>query len=908
MHGQEGFKEKRGADWPSSSEHPPASLCPLDRPGHRGGLLRWSPPPDLNPPVWAYVLQARAEDEDQWVNVDEHVSANRTETVVPGLHKDRVYRLRLLSRHGEMLSEPSPSVNVTTVGMDMYPSTSRLLEFGPEPLLAGVLGGVAFMCLALVVLLGVACLISHKRERRRRERTHDAPPSIFKRSPSIKTSGSGSPDSVLKKTLLPSSNLYPTTSSASSCSTDCSAYSTQNKPRSYSRASPNRTSSSPISHAIEMISRGPDGRFLTSEYDTLSIDSKKDYDLHNRRSISLHSDCDEKKEPAYVLSVDLPPCKPVQSTPYNHVYPLIQIQKPTYEGMPDFSSLCSNSSLATLPHPSPSFPVLPHIRSGFGQPTTTASTLVLQMEHERETGNLSRCLKLAQEREELERELRRYTQNDDFEEDSTWQCRSKTLPRKASPQHHPGSFSSASLHWEAHRLASLPPTPTPHLTRFGSVSPSCFQKDRLARTPPSREEAERFCQDGRLAHPRIPSIRQERVDMAPEGLDKSANSSVRIRPGDSRCDARRQNNPSFTMLPFQSEKYPQRCHSVIGMLPVSSNVTNEDVEMSVDEPDLEKLVESTPKAMLHQRIASHVQNGCALPRKEFRTMRRSKSLNSRSPVPKGEEVKRPSSPSSTLHERWAKLPTKNKETKRRSQSLDSRRRKDANFLTPDAWINSLSQENCADIAPRRPTSLVWETQGSTERAKSPSHKIQMNNPQQRLTTNHSSNGYYEHDYNYHKAMKAAGRYLDAIKNPFLEDDGRYFEQEEEEEEGYTAVPESGSYSSYASSGRGSMDPPNNRLSLCHMSPTPTTPRESPARMEEKVNGHMNHSHSRRKESVDENYEWDSADVCSQAGEHDGLLPPLPLQKPALCCNPPRTHLTSSARPPAPPQPEAAVLF
>uniref|UniRef100_A0A3B4BK78 Immunoglobulin superfamily, member 9a n=1 Tax=Periophthalmus magnuspinnatus TaxID=409849 RepID=A0A3B4BK78_9GOBI len=792
-----------------------------------GILLRWTPPLDQYPPISAYLLQSRAEEEEEWGTVDEDVSPNRSEMVVPGLHRDRVYQLRLLSRRGEMLSEPSPSVNVSTVGMDMYPSTSRLLEFGPEPLLAGVLGGVAFMCLALILLLGVACLISHKRERRRRERrdgTHK------------KTSGSGSPDSMLKKTLLPSSNLYPTTSSTSSCSTNGSTYSSRNKRQSFS--SHNQTSSSPLTNGIEMISRGPDGRFITSEYDTLSIVSKKDFDLHERRSISLQSDCDDKKESAYVLSVDLPPCKPEQSTPYNHIYPLVQVQKPSYEGLPDFSSLCSNSSLATLPHPSPSFPVLPHIRSGFGQPTTTASTLVLQMEHEREKGNLSRCLKLAQEREELERELRRYTQTDDYEEDSMLKYRSNTLPHKASLHHHPGSFSSASLHWEAYRLASLPPTPTPHLTRFGSVSPSCFQKERLARTPPSHEGAERFCQDGRLTLPRTPSKRQEKRDATPEGFDKSTNSTSKMRAGDLCCEERRQNG--FTM-PFQGEKYPQRCHSVIGVLPTCSKVLNGDVEMSVDEPDMNRLVDSTLKPMLHQRIASHVQNGCALSHKEqFHTIRRSKSLNSRSPVLKGEDVKRPTSPP-------ARSPTKTQESKRRSQSLDSRRRKANNFLTPDAWINSLSQENCANLTPLRPTSLVWDTQSSPRRAKSPAntHKIQINSSQQRLTPEHLSNRNYEprrdtttQDYNYHEAMRAAGRYLEAIKKPFLEDDGRYVEYEEEEE-GYRGIPESGSYSSYASSGRGSMDPPNNRLSLCHMSPTP---QESLARMEDKISAHMEHSH------------------------------------------------------------------
>lgn len=54
--------------------------------------------------------------------------------------------------------------------MEIYPATSRLLEFVPEPLLAGVLGGVGFMCLALVLLLGSACVISHKRDQRRRKK------------------------------------------------------------------------------------------------------------------------------------------------------------------------------------------------------------------------------------------------------------------------------------------------------------------------------------------------------------------------------------------------------------------------------------------------------------------------------------------------------------------------------------------------------------------------------------------------------------------------------------------------------------------------------------------------------------------------------------------------------------------
>lgn len=51
----------------------------------------------------------------------------------------------------------------------MYPATSRFLEFVPEPLLAGVMGGVGFLCLALILVLGTVCIFSHKRDQRRRK-------------------------------------------------------------------------------------------------------------------------------------------------------------------------------------------------------------------------------------------------------------------------------------------------------------------------------------------------------------------------------------------------------------------------------------------------------------------------------------------------------------------------------------------------------------------------------------------------------------------------------------------------------------------------------------------------------------------------------------------------------------------
>ncbi|XP_042365632.1 protein turtle homolog A [Plectropomus leopardus] len=952
---------------------PPASLSAHQ--GSAGVVLRWSLPDAQHPPITSFVLQSRTE-QGEWFDLDENISANGSEIVVPGLHKDCVYELRLLSRRGELLSEPSPSVNVSTVGMEMYPSTSRLLEYVPEPLLAGVLGGVGFMCLALVLLLGSACVISHKRDRRRRKKKDDPPSAIYKCSPSIKTSGTGSPDSVLKRSLLPASVLYPTTSSttttSSSSQTDCSSFSTENHQQrkqllsNFSRGRLTRTTSTPVSPPIELISRGPDGRFALPTYDSNTL-SQKRYD-QVRRSVSLRSERRDGTQPPFVLSVDLPPCKQAEANSEidicglpNH-RPYFLDQKSSCDGFPDLISMCSNSTLATFPHQdreiTPTFPVLPHIRSSLGQPSTTASALVLQMEHERETGNLSRCLKLAQEREELERELQRYTlergsmkrgHSDASANELMWECKSSTLPLRylqggresfGLPQN---PFTSSSEHWDPNRPAS-PLTLISGASLSRASSSSSFLKSGHHRPAPSftkqtplpSEEAGSFCK-GRLTLPHLSSKHQrhERVEAAPEGYDNSPQSTVlEMQTNDSCSEARRQNNLSHGGLSassFHSGKYSERSNSALGAVPDSSKAevafpgpTDEDVEMSVDEPELEVCVMRPTKPMLHHRIASHVQRGHSLTRRSRREDV-SRSFNCPTSVqdfisasPQTPELCAGSQESKFWH------------SKRRSQSLDSRRHKESSFLTPDAWIDSLSQENCSVASSCRPDTLFWGPQSSLTRkiSKSPANSpsatqaapqsppavdaaLSLRRRAERLTPNADMLCHYEptkeasifpkaakQPVDYRAAMKEAEGCLDAMRDASRCNNLQ--EALEVEAGGYEGVPESGSsYSSYASSGRGSMEPANRRLSLCHLSPTftssPETVEESQGSTED---NHKMEPSQRRKASVDENYEWDAADFCSQPGDHDGLLPSLNLLKPAPptpCCSLPRMQCSTNAQ-------------
>ncbi|XP_047228559.1 protein turtle homolog A isoform X3 [Girardinichthys multiradiatus] len=162
---------------------PPVSLSANQ--SSAGVILQWSLPEAQQPPITGFVLQSRSAEEG-WFNLEENINVNSSQIVVVGLQKDRVYELRMLSRRGELLSEPSPSVNISTTGMESYAATSRLLEFVPEPLLAGVLAGIGFMLLALALLLGSACVVSRRTDRRSRKRDNEPLPAIYKCSPSMR--------------------------------------------------------------------------------------------------------------------------------------------------------------------------------------------------------------------------------------------------------------------------------------------------------------------------------------------------------------------------------------------------------------------------------------------------------------------------------------------------------------------------------------------------------------------------------------------------------------------------------------------------------------------------------------------------------------------------------------------------
>ncbi|XP_077398487.1 protein turtle homolog B [Vanacampus margaritifer] len=943
---------------PSKGQLKPPSLLSANL-GSAGVVLHWSLPQEQAVEITGFVLQSRVK-QGEWINLDEDISANSSEMIVQGLHKDCVYELRLLTRRGELLSEPSPSLNVSTMGMEMYPSSSKLRN-SPEPLLAGILGGFGFMCLALVLLLGSACLISHRRNLRRQKKQNEPPPAIYKRSPSIKISGCSSTDSVLKKSLLPASALYPTTSStiSSSSKTDCSSFNTENRHHKQQLLSNHRRSlnqfqclkSCPVSSSVELITRGPDGRFVMPPYDALIVQSKKstkcNHPLTVQKSVSLCSDQQDSKNPPFVLSVDLPPCKQTESNTSRQTCDItrdrdISDHKGNYDGFPDLNSMCSRSSLSSIFHHkraiSPTFPVLPHIRSSQGEPSTTASSLVLQMEHERERGNLSHCLKLAQEREELARELQKYSvyrcSNEEIKREKpvsekrenvgnelfqgykshTLPCRHKQSNRESFGLS-PSPYLSSSVHWNdlptmiTDRTCFSPSTPpNSFMINAGNQHPSLSLTGEI----PFNSGGADHSSNNRLTPPHLsPTMRHEKVQEAPQGYDDVLQSTFfEMQTNESSSEASRQNNPLF-----HCQIYGGRSNLILDAGPGCKNTEDEflkptkrnvGIEMSVDEPVFETSVtEPAKKPMLHHRIASHVREGS--PRKgRHEQTRRSTSFHyqDKSSEP---QLRRAVSQGSKL---W--------DYKQRRRSLDTRRQKDTDFLTPDAWIDSLNKEKHSDSSTFNPDSMRADNQNSPARNIS---KYSANVPSARQTTYRLPPGLYHPMSNPlipkqkpifmddHKRRSASvfpnpakwsDEYQEAIKNAMgstlkisrklIPDDDKPLNNQgtlELEAEVYKEVPDCGSsYSSFASSGRGSMEPANGRSSLCRLSTNTSSP--------ETVQEDGLIEKYQRKPSVDENYEWDEADICSQSGDYDGLLPSLNRRNAAALCSHPSMKFSTKA--------------
>ncbi|XP_072570036.1 uncharacterized protein [Paramormyrops kingsleyae] len=520
---------------------PPTSL--VANRSSSGLVLQWSPPIPQYPPISGFVLQAR-HDEGDWLVLERDISPNASELLVQGLLKDCNYELRMFSRQDELVGEPSVSVNISTRGMEAYPAEHEVRDLVPEPLLAGVAGGVVFLCVAILFSLGMACAVRTRRKRRRRKRREDLQIALHKSQLAESSLSRQSPDSILKMKMSPGTISHPGSSpSQSHCFSfdkiTCEFQDHKQDQRLLSSPPPRYTfpQSPPIglcsSATLESISRGPDGRFVLHPLENSPPDTPEDKQdlradftqssdagsshasqLDSLKSDSPRSEKEQRKKTSPIFTVDLPvPVGRVRGLARNfseharlyqdHKQGLTEglLEQSHSEGKEDRVRDYVEHLREVIPDLSrlEKDPVyLPLERDGR---LTATSTLVMQMEHERERGNLAKCLKLAREREELERELEQYTsslrvrawQSDSPDQQPIWKRRNATLPRKSKPAFHLGSTCNTlgKKVSSAYLLQDVTP-----LTSFTSLVPvqSSMEKARpfkqLLRTQPQGDDTD----------------------------------------------------------------------------------------------------------------------------------------------------------------------------------------------------------------------------------------------------------------------------------------------------------------------------------------------------------------------------------------------------------------------------------
>uniref|UniRef100_A0A8C1ARX6 Immunoglobulin superfamily, member 9a n=1 Tax=Cyprinus carpio carpio TaxID=630221 RepID=A0A8C1ARX6_CYPCA len=902
-----------------------------------GILLWWSMPQSHSPNIDSFVVQSRLEG-GEWINLKENISPVESQIFLPGLCKDCKYELRLLSQHGDQLSMPSPSISVSTIGMNMHPASSRLLDF-PDQLMAGVMGGVGLLCLVLILTLAIVCFIFHKRTRRRRQNVKDLPPAI-NNNPS-----ENSPENTLNQRLLPARPLSYTSSSSNHSSLEKSSHSDFHAQRqhllpqahppshhSHNESHLQRASLAPVS-SVEFIHRGLDGRFIVNSCEDASIVSSQikrnpsqnshrtsegNRSFRIQKSQSLRSYRDERKKPPFVLSVDLPPFSsdiPSSSRTRTmakhlslngHYMPILEQE---FLDGPDQTSPSSDSS--------GSF-VYPNSESTLGQQSvkqgtkhSTASTLVLQMEHEREQGNLSRCLSLAREREELEKELRKYTgdrnpyshEQTDDEYGRIWKIQETSTPRgnyqaiRQSLLSENASMlkgrAASCIPWEErHRIssASLVPLHTSHgkdtkyrqnQQGYYSIQRSNYQRSRSL----DREEHQKSQTWDRrrsrtpvesslgrvMDEPLIYKLEKTQTDVGHRGQRTSSRSQHYVDP----C--------IYSSSDNQQRQTIERSTRQI-------NPTSVYSEMSVDGPDLENQ-SSYSRSMLG---SDHSYETLDYDRPRLSDLVNDRSVESgHASLKKQQTLNNWSSKtvsqinvSGTMPRKTKSLGSNNCNRHKSTQSLDSKLYKD-HFLTPDAWIDSLTLGRDSTTSPlaSRPNSVADKPKSSPSlqtdssvplesQTQDPHHQASksyngsMNNSQSRkkLVSGHRTQA----------ALSTGGSSWPRPYCPSLpalpsgrQSQSQEGEREEEDEDGqevdvemnrYRKGSREGSYRSYASqsSGRGSMDAPNSRqFSLSPpLTSSPETTEDSD-RDEAVLQEPERHERSRRG-SVDESYEWDSA--------------------------------------------------
>ncbi|XP_068187601.1 protein turtle homolog B [Antennarius striatus] len=291
----------------------------------QGVLLTWIPPANHTAPIQHYVMEFRLG--ERWEVLDESIPAGETELLARDLIQEVWYEFRVMAVMDDVISEPSNAVGVSST--DFFPPPEMVEERGlARPLVAGIVATICFLAAAVLFSTMAACFVN-KQRRRKLKRKKDPPLSITHCRKSMETppsSGKVSPESIHSK-------ASPSESSEDSHDQrgkkpppspgrkeELSLYMKTKRAITSKKYSSSMKQQEPeATTPIELISRGPDGRFVIDPTDTeMSIKPRRIEGFPFVEESDLYPEfrqSDEENDDPRPLPPVMPPLRPHQISP-----------------------------------------------------------------------------------------------------------------------------------------------------------------------------------------------------------------------------------------------------------------------------------------------------------------------------------------------------------------------------------------------------------------------------------------------------------------------------------------------------------------------------------------------------------------------------------------------------------------
>ncbi|XP_041923382.1 protein turtle homolog B isoform X2 [Alosa sapidissima] len=230
----------------------------------QGVLLSWLPPANHTSPIDRYVIEFRLG--ERWEVLDDLIPAAETEIMARDLVQDAWYEFRALAVMDELISESSNVVGVSST--DPFPPTEMADESLARPVVAGIVATICFLAAAVLFSTLAACFVN-KQHRRKLKRKRDPPLSITHTRKSIETplsSGKISPESIPSSrppslASMGPPGLYVKHLPSPKKEKELSLYKKTKRAITSKKYSVSKHEAE-VTTPIELISRGPDGRFV----------------------------------------------------------------------------------------------------------------------------------------------------------------------------------------------------------------------------------------------------------------------------------------------------------------------------------------------------------------------------------------------------------------------------------------------------------------------------------------------------------------------------------------------------------------------------------------------------------------------------------------------------------------------